>query len=244
MFSTVQRVRQRSGFQNYRIDSPLKPTGDSSIWNNNVKDLEKYIPRLSNGASIASVSDINVRFEGLSVGFVSMDVDSGNISLVAGSTTGASFTATFASSPIRGEEVMEYMVEANSQIIGALSVRYTFPLSSGVCIPVLSELETRLASAHMLIDSYGVSSQDSAEDGYKMLEAAELMLDKYMTGELKLVDDGGNTIPVNTGGIAGGGNASGGHGVRVKGYLFTTDQENFEVVDPNRVPTLNRNTWG
>lgn len=228
MYTTVQQVRQRTGYQHYRIDAPLYETGNSSIWNVNIKDLERFVPRNNDGATLATTADVQVKYNGSSVGISAIDIDSGDITMSTGYASGSSIVATYASSVIQSSRVYQYIEEAHSTLLSRLAVLYELPLS--VSVPFLNTLESKLAAAHLLIDSYGIAGQDSSEDGYKLLEEVHKELDKIASGSIQLVDNTGNEVPQATESVAGGGNALGGQGVRVPGYLFTVDQEKFEVV--------------
>lgn len=228
MFSTVQKVRERAGLQNYRIDAPLQATGNSTIWNVPSKDLERFVPLQDTGASVPSITDVTAKYSGLSIGISAIDVLSGAITFTAGYVSGSSIVATYASSPIRGTKVIQYMQEANNTVLSYLSAQYTLPLGSSS--PILADLEAKIAAGNLLINSYGVSAEDLAEDGYKMVESAMEMLLAISDGKIDLIDESGTPIAKNTSNLSGGGNALGGSGVRVPGYLFTADQEKFKVV--------------
>lgn len=232
LYSTLQAIRERAGIQNYVIDGKLNATGDSSIFLTKNLDLDRFVPRQSNGATIASLSDINVKINGLSVGVSAIDISGGFVTLVNGTTSGASIVATYASSPLTSSQVYRFATEANSVIQSYVSKKYELGNISGACIPLLADLETKLASANILQSSYGVSGDDSGEDGYRMFTDVMDTLTKVGNGELNLIDIDGVVIPPNTSGVVGNGNASG-TGARVKGYLFTTDQERFTVVNPD-----------
>lgn len=231
MFTTIQRIRERAGLQMYKVDSKLLATGSSLVWFNGAKDIEKFVPRQGDGATVASVLDVTVKYNGLSVGISAIDSVTGNITMATGYTSGSSLVATYTTSPLTNQQVFDYMSEANSLVSGYIGQRYNLPL--GVCVPMLSDLETRVASANILISSYGVSGRNSAEDGFALKEEVMGVLEMIRTGQLPLVDVSGNVVDVESGNLVGSGGALGGQATRVKGVLFTTDQEEFTVTDPN-----------
>lgn len=233
MYTTIQNVREFAGIQNYRIDTELFETGSSAVWIVNSGDLAPFVPTQANGATITSSGDVTVKYNGLSIGFSSIDASTGEVNFGAtGYASGSSITATYASSPITNGNVFSRIEEAHSVINSYLSKRYELPF--GACVPMLTVMETNYASARILISSYGVSGQDSAEDGYRLMQEVLDQLNAIANGDLNLVDVDGNVIDdSNTAG--GGGNASGGQGVRVKGYLFPVSDEEFKVTNPNEI---------
>jgi len=241
MFTTVQDIRERAGFLNFAIDKTLNPvTGSSNVWFVPAKDLERFVPRSYDGATIVGTSDVVVKHDGASVGYSTVDSSTGRIVLSAGYAVGSSLTATYASSPIQTQKVLDYGAQAHGTVLSYVGKRYDLPL--GVSVPLLSELEARLAAARLLQDSYGVSGQNSAEDGYRMEEQIMMRLQGLASGELVLIDSDGNEVPNDTDINTGSGNAMS-SGSRVEGYLFMPEEEEFTIIDPltiRRIRTTRR----
>lgn len=243
MFTTVQDIRERAGFLNFAVDSTLyEVVGSSNIWyaKKGEKDLERFVPRSYNGATLPTSVDVTVKHQGLSVGYSSFDINTGRITLSTGYASGSSLVATYASSPIATQKVYNYGINAHGMILAYVGKRYSLPL--GVSVPVLGELEARLAAAELLIDSYGISGQNSAEDGYAMRQEILNQLVLLGNGSLPMIDSDGNEVPTSTD-TTGGGNALS-TGSRVEGYLFDDSEEEFDVILPADATRRRGYRWG
>lgn len=224
-YSNIQKIREKAGVQNIFTRQPLLSTGLSYVWRVDTDDNTKLVPNISDGATSASINDVLVEINGLSIGASSINLNTGEVTLTGGSTTGACVVATFASSPIGDKKVFDFMIEANSIVNSYLAKAYNLPFGS--CIPFLSDLETKLAAGNLLQSSFGTSATDLAEDGYKMQEEALLILEKISKQEVGLVDIDGNTIPTNEEGSGGGESDVESDIGRTQGTLFITEEEEF-----------------
>lgn len=227
-YSTIQKIREKAGVQNIFTRQEMISTGSSQIWAVDTDDFIKLVPNNNDGATQSSINDILVEMNGASIGVSAININTGMITLTSGSTTGACVLATYASSPITDRRVFDFMVEANSLINSYVGSVYTLPL--GVCIPFLSDLETKLAAGNLLQSSFGTSATDLAEDGYKMQEEVLLILDKISKEEIALVDIDGVVLPVPSG-SGGGENDVQGDISRTQGTLFISEEECFTPYD-------------
>lgn len=228
-YSTVQRIREKAGVQNIFTRQSLLSTGFSQIWQVDTDDNTKFVPNNGDGATSVSTNDIVAELNGSSIGVSLINANTGLVTLTGGSTTGACVIATYASSPISDKKVFDFMIEANSIVNSYLAKVYSLPF--GVCIPFLSDLETKLGAGNLLQASFGTSATDLAEDGYRMQQEALLILEKISKEEIGLVDADGNTIATKSDAVGGGETDVSSDLSRTQGTLFITEEEAFTPYD-------------
>lgn len=231
-YSTIQKVREKAGLQDRYSDYQLTATGDSTIWLAEVQDTEKFVPAFATGNTSAGVSDIQVLYNDSAVGLSAIDVETGDLTLNTGIASGSSVTADFSSSPVADDRVIDAMEEAFSTINSYISKQYTLPISGTV--GMLTMLETKLAAGFLLESSYGVSAKDLAEDGFRLQQEAMSTLMKLADGEIDLVANDGTKV-VKKADAEGAQTDVSDSSARTKGNLFTPDNEDIEIYDPDNI---------
>lgn len=232
-YSTIQKIREKAGIQNRYKEYPANAvSGSSNIWEVDADDYYKIVPNNEDGATVISTNDVLLELNGASIGASAVDQVTGEITLTSGSSTGACLLVTFASSPVSDEAVYDRMNEAFSTVNAFVAKEYDLPLS--VSVPLLTELEAKLAAGYILQASYGTSAEDLAEDGYRMQQEAIDMLERIAESKIDLVDGNGNPI-AKTDDTSGSLDEVTTSNSRTKGYLFSPDNEEFELVDPDNI---------
>ena len=229
-YSTIQKVRERAGIQNKANRIQMVSTGSSWIWKVDCEDPFKIVPNNNDGATVATIADVTVEMCGVGVSVTAVNELTGEVTLGSGSSSGATVVATYASSPISNDRLVDYLNEAYSTVNAYISKQYTLPLSS---VPsYLIDLESKLAAGNILKSSYGTSALDLAEDGYRLQQDALADLLKLSEGEIDLVDDTGTVLSKKE--MEGGGETNVSEGEdRTQGWLFIPEEEEFDVHDPD-----------
>ena len=258
--TTHEQIRVESGFQLRftKNDFLETPNGGSTVFHVTTDDNVKFVPEFSTGNTVAGASDVKV-WLGLSgiggvsrMGVVSVNIDSGSVTLDTAPDTGASLTVSYSSSPMSSVDVEDVRMRAESIISQRLTLCYNLPISP---VPsVLTSLATRLSSALLKIRAYGTGSRDTADDGYRLYDIlmgenevpatrnTDQVLDVGEVGMIcranyQLVDDNGNTIPRNDSNEVAG-DFTYVDGGRVRGRLYDITEEPFRYkesqVDVNK----------
>lgn len=174
--TTHENIRVESGFQSKFVRQPFKnaANGVDTVFFVNSDDNYKFVPDFGTGSTIAGISDIEVRL-GLSgvygtsiLGVSAIDIDDGSVRLSVIPVSGASLVITYSSSAISSKEIESIRLQAESIVNQRLSLCYDLPLSPTPSS--INSLATRLASALLLIRSFGPNSRSTSSDGYALYE--------------------------------------------------------------------------
>lgn len=255
--TTHEKIRVTAGFQSRFNRQPFAndPDGADTKFFVTSDDYVKIVPEFSTGGTVAGVSDVKV-YVGLSgvVGASQMvvsavDPEEGSITVDTAPDTGASLTITYSSSALPSYEIEEKRLEAESRIKQRLSLCYDLddidPVPS-----VLTRLANELASALLLIRNFGSTAEDTAGDGYALLDRllgkgqvssgqSKDMANVVEVGEVglictkdyMLIDDDGNEIERNDGDSIKS-NTSYKSGGRVRGRIYDITEEPFRFKEP------------
>lgn len=248
--TTHEKIRVESGFQNRYLKEAFSEgsTIGSTTFYVRSDDYVKFVPEFGTGNTIGGVSDVAVwcgltGVNGVSrMSVLSIDIDSGAVTLVGAPTFGCSLTITYASSQIPDYQIEQVRLQAESIISQRLSICYNLPITPTPS--VLTALATRLAAALLLIRDYGAGARSTAKDGYQLYnilmgenevvtggagdnevlqvgEVGMICLPNY-----QLVGDDGTIIPRNDTTLSEGNNTfkTGG---RVVGRTYDITEENF-----------------
>lgn len=224
--TTHEKIRVEAGFQSrFNREAFLNaPDSGSTTFYVRTDDNTKLVPEFSTGNTNAGVSDVQV-YLGLSGVFgssrmtvASVNPETGAVTLTTAPVSGSSLTVNYASSAIPNMDVNNVLNESSSIVNQRLSLCYDTPLQ--VTSSSITSLTTRLASALLLIRSYGTGSRSTANDGYALYEQimgqnqrvvgiATSDPDVIVVGELglicspgyQIVDDNGTIIPRNDDGL-------------------------------------------
>lgn len=249
--TTHEKIRVEAGFQSRFVKESFltEPTGQTVFFVRSDFNV-KFVPEFNTGNTIAGVSDVKV-WCGLSgiggvsrMAVISLDIDSGSVTLSKAPDSGCSLTISYSSSAVESQDVENVRLRAESMINQRLSLCYNLPISPTPSI--LIDYASRLSAALLLIRGYGSGSQDTSVDGYKLwnqLMGSGEYSDSDTTpviniGEIglicssgyQLVDDNGTIISRNDEEsiTSDGTYKSGG---RVKGRLYDISEEEFRYKD-------------
>lgn len=250
-----EKIRVTAGFQaRYNRQAFInEPDGIVTKFFVTTDDYVKIAPEFSTGNSIGGISDVKV-YVGLSgvVGasqlvVTAVDPDEGSVTLGATVPSGASLMISYASSSLPSYELEQVRKEAESRIKQRLSLCYDLPISP---IPsILTRLATELAAALLLSRNYGVASEDTAADGYALLDRllgkgqiavgqAKEQASVVAVGEIglictkdyELIDDDG-TIIIRNDADSIKSNRDFVKGGRIKGRIYDITEEPFRFKD-------------
>jgi len=132
---------------------------------------------------------------------------------------------------IRDQLISDKREDAENLFESRIATSYSVPLSTK---PKLARnIVTKLAAGSLLLKEYGVEANvDISKSGERMIREAENLMDRIVSGDLKLVDDDGSALTATTALEASGSNVYDGS-TADKGELFTLEDEHFEAADPS-----------
>jgi phage gp36-like protein len=161
-FSTIATVNIEADQDETEYNDPV---GSSSYW-------YKYTYYNSDSANESDISDsIAVRGGGFGY-YCSID----DVRIEAG------FVNNFA---ITDKMIQDRLDEAQDEVKGALSARYTLPLSY---VPkILRNITKLLAAGYLLITAYGPGEEGTNKEGQQKIQHAQALLAKIVSGEIALI---------------------------------------------------------
>lgn len=102
---------------------------------------------------------------------------------------------------ITDSEVADRRADAKSEVDGALSSRYTLPLTY---VPeVVKNANKLIAAGYLLSGSYGIGVEGSAEEGAGKLKMGRKLLEGIRDGSIALIDQTGALISETQAGVGG-----------------------------------------
>ena len=173
-----EKIRKEAGFQHTftRVSFMNSPDGGATTFFLETDDPVKLVPEFGTGTTVAGVSDVEV-WCGLSAQYgssqmtvISIDIDTGAVTLDTPPDSGCSLTVTHSSSSVTSNDLENTRLQAESIVNQRLSHCYELPISP---VPAsVGSLATRMASALLLVRGYGTGSRSTAVDGYALYEHA------------------------------------------------------------------------
>jgi len=229
-YITLQQIREASGFQ-FNVEGETL-TGTANGTNKVFYTSNKPIVDADYDDTV-DASDITVYVDGTEVTVSSVDALTGKITLENAPSNGATVTADYSWSSLKDERVDDARDKAESEVNGALTERYTLPLSE---VPVLiEEITTELAAGILIKSNYALTG-GRGDEGLRRQKEARNLLEKVRKGDIKLVKSDGTVIGESTAAEPDYSNVYEST-TEEKGELFTIDDENFAFSDPDDTDT-------
>jgi len=131
---------------------------------------------------------------------------------------------------IESDLIDRYRFEAESEIDGYLASVYQLPLSSTP--KLIQHITTLLAAGNLIAKEYGLENDiEISKTGQRKIDRATELLDKIQEGKIKLIDENGAILSQDSSIYASCSNSYN-EDVYNKGELFTLEEEQFRMADP------------
>jgi hypothetical protein len=180
-YSTLQDIREEAGHQHQKVQEKMTGLANGS-------NKAFYVSKLPivdrNYDDSTGATDVVVYDDGVAVGVDTIDPATGAINVTSAPANGSIMKCTYSYSTVNDTRVEGVRDEAIDYVQGRLNGIIDYSAWTDVTLPKRIRLIVRLfAAALIMIRSYGSNTDNElvSKDGYKKMELAEGMMDKYLS---------------------------------------------------------------
>lgn len=204
MFSSLKNIRIEAGlfFQeesapvyDANLDEPVSGDGSTTVFytfNHNLIDVNG--DDIVDTEAVDGAYDVIVYVNGESVEISEINATQGKITLAEAPADNATIKIDYAWSSHTNSRVLVYQRRAYGEILGAVSSRYTMPLSDNAdyagspAESLLEGLEAVLTAGLLMTTNYTEETSGTFNDGKEMTRSARATIEAIKTGVTQLLD--------------------------------------------------------